>query len=112
MNFAFTEEQDQLREFVRSFLETKSSEEEVRRLMDTDDGYDPDRYERAQKFRREVDKQFSFGGARSEREDAAIPIAWDDRKEAGFTDPRMSDCAFPPGRRRVRAVSRPRPQRP
>ena len=42
MNFAFTEEQDQLRDFVRSFLETKSSEEEVRRLMDTDDGYDPD----------------------------------------------------------------------
>ena len=42
MNFAFTEEQDQLREFVRSFLETKSSEEEVRRLMETDDGYDPE----------------------------------------------------------------------
>ena len=40
MNFAFTEEQDQLREFVRSFLETKSSEEEVRRLMETDEGYD------------------------------------------------------------------------
>jgi alkylation response protein AidB-like acyl-CoA dehydrogenase len=42
VNFAFTEEQDQLREFVRSFLETKSSEEEVRRLMETDDGYDPE----------------------------------------------------------------------
>ena len=40
VNFAFTEEQDQLRDFVRSFLEEKSSEEEVRRLMDTDDGYD------------------------------------------------------------------------
>ena len=40
MNFAFTEEQDQLREFVRSFLEDKSSEEEVRRLMETEEGYD------------------------------------------------------------------------
>jgi uncharacterized ferritin-like protein (DUF455 family) len=36
---------------------------------------DPERFERAQEFRRQVDKQFSFGGARSEREDAAIPIA-------------------------------------
>ena len=41
MNFAFTEEQDQLRDFVRSFLDDKSSEAEVRRLMETDDGYDP-----------------------------------------------------------------------
>jgi len=40
VNFAFSEEQDQLREFVRSFLETKSSEEEVRRLMETEEGYD------------------------------------------------------------------------
>jgi len=47
---------------------------------------DPERLERTQAFRRSVDKQFSFGGARSDREDAAIPIAWEDRKEAGFTD--------------------------
>ncbi len=40
MNFAFSEEQDQLREFVRSFLADKSSEEAVRVQMDTDDGYD------------------------------------------------------------------------
>ncbi|MGH0029965.1 MAG: ferritin-like domain-containing protein [Myxococcota bacterium] len=52
---------------------------------------DPDRYQRAQEFRRTVDKQFSFGGARSEREDAAIPIAWEDRKEAGFTDDELED---------------------
>jgi uncharacterized ferritin-like protein (DUF455 family) len=52
---------------------------------------DPDRYQRAQQFRREVDKQFSFGGARSEREDAAIPIAWEDRKEAGFTEEELED---------------------
>ncbi len=40
MNFAFTEEQDQLREAVRRFMETKSDEKEVRRLMETTEGYD------------------------------------------------------------------------
>ena len=39
----------------------------------------------------EVDKQFSFGGARSSREDAAIPIAWEDRKEAGFSDEELQE---------------------
>jgi alkylation response protein AidB-like acyl-CoA dehydrogenase len=41
MNFAFTEEQEQLRQFVRSFMEDKSSEATVRELMDTEAGYDP-----------------------------------------------------------------------
>ena len=54
---------------------------------------DPERFERAQAFRREVDKQFSFGGSRSDRDDAAIPIAWDDRKEAGFTDAELEELA-------------------
>ncbi len=40
MNFAFTEEQEQLRQFVRSFLEEKSPESAVRDLMETDQGYD------------------------------------------------------------------------
>ncbi len=40
MNFAFTEEQEQLRQFVRSFLEDKSSEAAVREQMDTEQGYD------------------------------------------------------------------------
>jgi alkylation response protein AidB-like acyl-CoA dehydrogenase len=40
MNFAFSEEQDQLREFVRSFLADKSSEEAVREQMATEKGYD------------------------------------------------------------------------
>ncbi|MDA3040754.1 MAG: acyl-CoA dehydrogenase family protein, partial [Actinomycetota bacterium] len=40
MNFAFTEEQEQLRSFVRSFMEEKSSEASVRELMDTEVGYD------------------------------------------------------------------------
>ena len=52
---------------------------------------DPERFARTQQFRREVDKQFSFGGARSDREDAAIPIAWEDRKEAGFTDDELQE---------------------
>jgi uncharacterized ferritin-like protein (DUF455 family) len=52
---------------------------------------DPERLKRAQDFRRQVDKQFSFGGARSDREDASIPIAWEDRKEAGFTDEELKE---------------------
>jgi alkylation response protein AidB-like acyl-CoA dehydrogenase len=41
MNFAFSEEQDELRRAVRRFLQEKSPEAEVRRLMETTDGYDP-----------------------------------------------------------------------
>ncbi len=41
MNFGFTEEQDELRKVVRRFLEDKSPETEVRRLMATTEGYDP-----------------------------------------------------------------------
>ena len=41
MNFAFSEEQDQLRDAVRKFCEAKSPETEVRRLMETTEGYDP-----------------------------------------------------------------------
>ena len=41
MNFAFSEEQEELRRTVRSFLEQKSPEAEVRRLMETTEGYDP-----------------------------------------------------------------------
>jgi hypothetical protein len=52
---------------------------------------DPERYQRAQDFRRQVDKQFSFGGARSERADASIPIAMDDRREAGFSEDELED---------------------
>ncbi len=40
MNFAFSEEQEELRRIVRSFLEDKSPETEVRRLMETTEGYD------------------------------------------------------------------------
>jgi alkylation response protein AidB-like acyl-CoA dehydrogenase len=41
VNFAFSEEQEQLREAVRRFLEAKSPESEVRRLMETTEGFDP-----------------------------------------------------------------------
>jgi alkylation response protein AidB-like acyl-CoA dehydrogenase len=41
VNFAFSEEQEQLREHVRRFMEDKSPSAEVRRLMETTEGYDP-----------------------------------------------------------------------
>ena len=40
MNFAFTEEQEELRKTVRAFLESKSAETAVREQMETDAGYD------------------------------------------------------------------------
>ena len=40
MNFAFSEEQEELRRFVRQFLEDKSPESAVREQMDTEKGYD------------------------------------------------------------------------
>ncbi len=40
MNFGFSEEQEQLREFVRQFLENYSAETTVRELMETESGYD------------------------------------------------------------------------
>ncbi|MDQ1532865.1 MAG: hypothetical protein QOF28_626 [Actinomycetota bacterium] len=41
MNFAFSDEQEELRQTVRRFLEGKSPSAEVRRLMETTEGYDP-----------------------------------------------------------------------
>src|SRR5438067_8461379 len=41
MNFAFSDEQEELRRTVRAFLEDKSPSAEVRRLMETTEGYDP-----------------------------------------------------------------------
>ena len=40
MNFGFSEEQEELRRMVKRFLEEKSPESEVRRLMATSEGYD------------------------------------------------------------------------
>ncbi|MCU1499530.1 MAG: putative acyl-CoA dehydrogenase [Acidimicrobiales bacterium] len=40
MNFAFNEEQDELRKTTRNFLEAKSPETAVREQMDTESGYD------------------------------------------------------------------------
>ena len=41
MNFGFSEEQEELRKMVKRFLDEKSPEPEVRRLMATPEGYDP-----------------------------------------------------------------------
>jgi alkylation response protein AidB-like acyl-CoA dehydrogenase len=40
MNFAFTDEQDELRKTVRAFLDAKSPESAVREQMETEAGYD------------------------------------------------------------------------
>ena len=40
MNFAFSEEQEELRNIVRSFLENKSPEAAVREQMETENGFD------------------------------------------------------------------------
>ncbi len=42
IQFAFTEEQEQFRAAIRRFLQEKSPSTEVRRLMDTAEGYDPE----------------------------------------------------------------------
>jgi alkylation response protein AidB-like acyl-CoA dehydrogenase len=42
VNFAFTEEQEQLRDVVRQFLDNKSPESAVREQMETEAGYDAD----------------------------------------------------------------------
>jgi alkylation response protein AidB-like acyl-CoA dehydrogenase len=41
MNFAFSEEQEMLRDSVRRFLEARCPSEKVRDLMESDEGYDP-----------------------------------------------------------------------
>jgi len=41
VNFAFSEDQEELRRVVRQFLETKSPETAVREQMETEQGYDP-----------------------------------------------------------------------
>ena len=41
MDIVFSDEQQELRATVRAFLEQKSPESEVRRLMETESGYDP-----------------------------------------------------------------------
>ncbi|GIU91964.1 MAG: acyl-CoA dehydrogenase [Acidimicrobiia bacterium] len=41
MNFSFTEEQEELRSYVRRWLEEKHPTTKVRELMETDRGYDP-----------------------------------------------------------------------
>ncbi len=41
MNFAFSDEQEELRRTIRRFMEERSPSAEVRRLMETTEGYDP-----------------------------------------------------------------------
>ncbi len=41
MNFSFTEEQEELRRYTRQWLDSNCATETVRRLMETEHGYDP-----------------------------------------------------------------------
>jgi uncharacterized ferritin-like protein (DUF455 family) len=52
---------------------------------------DPARFEAAKAFQRQVDKRFSVGGTRSGRADAVIPIAVEDRKDAGFSQQEIEE---------------------
>jgi len=65
VRFAFTEEQDALRAGMRRFLRDKSPEPEVRRLMASDDGYDPAVWETAGRPARiaVLDHPEQFGGS-------------------------------------------------
>ena len=71
---------------------------------------DPARLERANEFRKRVDKQFNFGGARSAQKDSAIPIAFEDRREAGFTEDELKElvglCGEGPSRETMREAAR------
>jgi uncharacterized ferritin-like protein (DUF455 family) len=49
-------------------------------------------------FQLSVERRFSFGGGRSDRDDAAIPIAWEDRKAAGFSEEELQELAEVAGR--------------
>ena len=42
MNFAFSDEQEELRNVVRQFLDAKSPETAVREQMETETGFDPE----------------------------------------------------------------------
>src|SRR3974390_1040293 len=46
MDFAFSQEQEELRRTVRQFLDKASGETEVRRVMATERGYDADTWHR------------------------------------------------------------------
>jgi alkylation response protein AidB-like acyl-CoA dehydrogenase len=46
MRFSFTSEQEEFRSSLRRFLEAQSSTQEVRRLMETDTGWDRERWRR------------------------------------------------------------------
>ncbi len=54
---------------------------------------DPEYHKRTQDYRREVDRRFSLGGARSARPDAAIQLAVQDRLDAGFTRDEIEEIA-------------------
>jgi uncharacterized ferritin-like protein (DUF455 family) len=61
----------------------------LRRLTEND----PERRERALEFQRTVDKLFSLGGFRSERDESPVALARKFREMAGFTDEEINEIA-------------------
>ncbi|MEE8556752.1 MAG: DUF455 family protein [Myxococcota bacterium] len=53
----------------------------------------PEKTKDVKAFQREVDRRFSFGGGRSDRKDARLRIAREERLEAGFTEEELNDLA-------------------
>ena len=62
----------------------------LRRLTATD----PERRERALEFQRVVDKLFSLGGFRGEREENPVQLARKFRRMAGFADAEMDEISL------------------
>jgi uncharacterized ferritin-like protein (DUF455 family) len=61
----------------------------LRRLTEND----PERRQRALEFQRVIDKLFSLGGFRSERDESPVSLARQFRAMAGFTDDEITDIA-------------------
>ncbi|HLF41650.1 MAG TPA: DUF455 family protein [Acidimicrobiia bacterium] len=61
----------------------------LRRLTESD----PERRRRALEFQRVVDKLFSFGGFRGEREDNPVQLARTFRRMAGFGEPEIDEIS-------------------
>ncbi len=54
---------------------------------------DPEKARRVKDFQRDVERRFSFGGGRSEREDATIKLSREDRLEGGFSEEEIEELA-------------------
>ena len=91
MNFAFSEEQEELRATARRFLEQKAPSAVVRRIMDTDEGFDRSLWDENAAMgwqamaipERYGGRRFRFhrvGGASPRDGEGAVPVAPSSRR--------------------------------